>query len=256
MSCSPAALLSLLPVALLPVGAAARAVPPGADRSPAAAEHRVLVVRRAGPWRPDGFPAPHAACRRCAGRSSRTALLTGAAAAAVLLLAGGVVFAADLMHHAGRRPLALAATPPGGGSSSGSPLGTGSASPGSARKHDKSARAPDGQPDSRPGRATTRRPRPPRPPGAARRAQPVRVAQPVASPSPSPSRTPPPAPGTLTASATTVRLTQAAEGGPYTGSFTLTATGGPVHVQHHGLADRRRAVHLTGRGQAGRRARP
>ena len=65
---SPAALLSLLPVALLPVGLRRELVRLVADRSPVAAEHRDLVVRRAGPWRPDGFPAP-AACRRCAGRS-------------------------------------------------------------------------------------------------------------------------------------------------------------------------------------------
>ncbi len=66
---SPAALLSLLPVALLPVGLRRELFRLVADRSPVAAEHRDLVVRRAGPWRPDGFPAPPAACRRCAGRS-------------------------------------------------------------------------------------------------------------------------------------------------------------------------------------------
>ena len=55
---SPAALLSLLPVALLPVGLRRELFRLVADRSPVAAEHRDLVVRRAGPWRPDGFPAP------------------------------------------------------------------------------------------------------------------------------------------------------------------------------------------------------
>jgi RNA polymerase sigma factor (sigma-70 family) len=223
---SPAALLSLLPVALLPVGLRRELFRLVADRSPVGAEHRDLVVRRAGPWRPDGFPAPAGGLPPVRRTFSRTALLTGAAAAAVLLLAGGVVFAADLMHHGGSAPAALAATPSGGGGSSGSPLGTGSASPGSARKHDKSAAHSTASPTPAPGgtqpAATT--------PAAGRSAAPSPSASRSrsSSPSPSPSPTPPPSPGTLTASATTVRLTQAAEGGPYTGSFTLTATGGPV----------------------------
>ncbi len=223
---SPAALLSLLPVALLPVGLRRELFRLVADRSPVAAEHRDLVVRRAGPWRPDGFPAPAGGLPPVRRTFSRTALLTGAAAAAVLLLAGGVVFAADLMHHGGSAPAALAATPSGGGGSSGSPLGTGSGSPGSARKHDKSAPHSTASPTPAPGgtqpAATT--------PAAGRSAAPSPSASRSrsSSPSPSPSRKPPPSPGTLTASATTVRLTQAAEGGTYTGSFTLTATGGPV----------------------------
>jgi RNA polymerase sigma factor (sigma-70 family) len=220
---SPAALLSLLPVALLPVGLRRELFRLVSDRSPVAAEHRDLVVRRAGPWSPDGFPAPAGGLPPVRRTFSRTALLTGAAAAAVLLLAGGAVFAADLMHHGGTAPAALAATPSGGGGSSGSPLGTGSGSPGSARKHDKSAAHATASPSPSGGTqpATTT-------PAAGRSATPSPSASRSRSSSPSPSPTPAPSPGTLTASATTVRLTQAAEGGPYTGSFTLTATGGPV----------------------------
>jgi len=223
---SPAALLSLLPVALLPVGLRRELFRLVADRSPVAAEHRDLVVRRAGPWRPDGFPAPAGGLPPVRRTFSRTALITAAAAAAVLLLAGGAVFAADLLNHGGSAPAALAATPSGGGGSSGSPLGTGSATPGSARKHGKSAARSTASPAPAPGgtqsAATT--------PAAGRSATPTPSASRsrLSSPSPSPSPTPKPSPGTLTASATTVRLTQAAEGGPYTGSFTLTATGGPV----------------------------
>jgi RNA polymerase sigma factor (sigma-70 family) len=223
---SPAALLSLLPVALLPVGLRRELVRLVADRSPVAAEHRDLVVRRAGPWRPDGFPAPAGGLPPVRRTFSRTALLTGAAAAAVLLLAGGVVFAADLMHHGGSAPAALAATPSGGGGSSASPLGTGSGSPGSARKHDKSAAHSTASPTPAAGgtqpAATT--------PAAGRSATPSPSASRSrsSSPSPSPSPTPPPSPGTLTASTQEVQLTQATEGGPYTGSFTLTAVGGPV----------------------------
>src|SRR5262249_15128571 len=47
-----------------------------------------------------------------------------------------------------------------------------------------------------------------------------------ASPSPTPTPTPPP--GTLPARPTTIRLVQP-PGGAYTGSFVLTASGGPVH---------------------------
>ena len=221
---SPAALLSLLPVALLPVGLRRELVRLVADRSPVAAEHRDLVVRRAGPWRPDGFPAPAGGLPPVRRTFSRTALLTGAAAAAVLLLAGGVVFAADLMHHGGSAPAALAATPSGGGGSSGSPLGTGSGGPGGARKHDKSAAHATASPTPAAGgtqpAATT--------PATGRSAAPSPSASRSRSASPSASPTPPPSPGTLTALTQEVRLTQATEGGPYTGSFTLTAVGGPV----------------------------
>ena len=222
---SPAALLSLLPVALLPVGLRRELFRLVADRSPVAAEHRDLVVRRAGPWRPDGFPAPAGGLPPVRRTFSRTALLTGAAAVAVLVLGGGAVFAADLLGHSSPGPAALAATPSAGGSSSGSPLGSGSASPGAARKHDRSTPhsaastpAPGG---SQPAASS---------PAAARSATPSPSASRSrsASPSPSASPTPPPSPGTLTASASEVRLSQPAAGGPYTGSFTLTAVGGPV----------------------------
>jgi RNA polymerase sigma factor (sigma-70 family) len=223
---SPAALLSLLPVALLPVGLRRELFRLVADRSPVAAEHRDLVVQRGGPWRPDGFPAPAGGLPPVRRTFSRTALLTGAAAAAVLLLAGGAVFAADLLSHGGSAPAALAATPSGGGGSSGSPVGTGAGSPGSARKHDKSAGRSTASPTPALGgtqpAATT--------PAAGRGATPTPSASRSrsSSPSPSPSPTPKPSPGTLTASTQEVQLTEATEGGPYTGSFTLTAVGGPV----------------------------
>jgi RNA polymerase sigma factor (sigma-70 family) len=221
---SPAALLSLLPVALLPIGLRRELFRLVADRSPVAAEHRDLVVQRAGPMGPDGFPRPAGGLPPVRRTFSRTALLTGAAAVAVLLLGGGVVFAANLLGHSGPAPAALAATPSAAGSSSGGPLGTGSASPASTRKHDRSTAQPGvGTPAPVPGgsqpAATS--------PAASRSASPRPSASRSRSASPSPSPTPPAA-GTLTASATVVRLSQSAQGGPYTGSFTLTAVGGPV----------------------------
>ena len=55
---SPAALLSLLPVALLPVGLRRELFRLVSDRSPVAAEHRDLVVRLAWLRSPDGFLGP------------------------------------------------------------------------------------------------------------------------------------------------------------------------------------------------------
>jgi RNA polymerase sigma factor (sigma-70 family) len=224
---SPVALLSLLPVALLPLGLRRELFRLVADRSPVGAEHRDLVVRRAGPWRPDGFPAPAGGLPPVRRTFSRTALLTGAAAVAVLVLAGGAVFAADLLGHGGPGPAALAATPSGDGSSSGGPLGTGSASPGSTGKHDRSAphsaaSAPAPAPGGGQPAATS--------PATARSAtaSPSASRSRSSSPSPSASPTPPPSPGTLTPSTQLVVLTQASQGGPYAGSFTLTASGGPV----------------------------
>jgi len=221
---SPAALLSVLPVALLPVGLRRELFHLVADRSPVAAEHRQLVVRRAGPWSPDGFPAPAGGLPPVRRTFSRTALLTGAAAAAVLLLAGGGVFATRMLSHGSPAPAALAATPSGDGGSSGSPLGTGSASPGSGGKHSKSAKHPAASPTPATGgtqpAATT--------PAAGRSATPSPSPSRSRSSSPSPSPSPTPSPGTLTASTAEVILSQATEGGPYTGSFTLTASGGPV----------------------------
>jgi RNA polymerase sigma factor (sigma-70 family) len=221
---SPAALLSVLPVALLPAGLRRELFHLVADRSPVAAEHRQLVVRRAGPWGPDGFPVSAGGLAPVRRTFSRTALLTGAAAAAVLLLAGGGVFATRMLSHGSPAPAALAATPSGGGTSSSSPLATGSASTGSGGKHRKSAAHSTASPTPAPGgaqpAATT--------PAAARSATPSPSPSRSRSSSPSPSPSPTPSPGTLTASTQEVILSQATEGGPYTGSFTLTATGGPV----------------------------
>src|SRR5215469_8987355 len=63
-------------------------------------------------------------------------------------------------------------------------------------------------------------------------AQPTTTAVPAvhtsAPPPPKPSPSPTPAPGTLSVSPTVLRLAQSVLGGPYTGTFTLTAAGGPV----------------------------
>lgn len=62
----------------------------------------------------------------------------------------------------------------------------------------------------------------------AARSSPPTSSSPTARSSPPASPSPRPDPGTLTESPGIVRLTQSAAGGPYTGTFTLTAAGGPV----------------------------
>ncbi len=241
---SPAALLSPLPVALLPIGLRRELFRLAADPGAAATAHRDLVLQWAGPMRPDGFPEPAGLLIAARPGPSRAALLTGAAALALVMLGGGAVFAADLLHHHGEpSPAALAATP-GGGRLAGGPLAApGPASPGRGRKHGGPAArsaAPGGsQPAATPSPSVARRPTPS--PSAARSATPSPSVARSPTPSPSPSRSATPSPsrsrsaspsptphGTLTSSATQVKLSQAAAGGRYTGSFTLTAAGGPV----------------------------
>ena len=227
---SPAALLSLLPVALLPVGLRRELFRLVADRSPVAAEHRDLVLQRAGPWRPDGFPAPAGGLPPVRRTFSRTALLTGAAAVAVLLLGGGAVFAADLLGHSSPgRPRWPPPRP--------------AAAPALARwAPDRPARA---RPASTTGPPRARRPAP-RPrvlsqpaatsPAAARSATPSPSASRSrsASPSPSASPTPPPSPGTLTASTTRVALSSAGRRRPVLRVVHADRERRPGEVQPHG----------------------
>jgi len=255
---SPAALAGLLPVVLLPAGLRRELFRLAADPGPAATAHRDLVVRGAGPIRADGFPEPAGLPRADPSGPSRGALLTGAAALALVMLGGGAVFAADLLHHrSGPAPAALAATP-GRGSLPGTATATGAASPGQGRKNGRPAAhspastpapastqpattSPSASRRARPGpspsRSATPSPSPVRnatpSPSPSRSATPSPSPSRSATPSPSPSRSrsasPSPTPhGTLKASATQVKLSQAAKGGRYTGSFTLTAAGGPV----------------------------
>jgi RNA polymerase sigma factor (sigma-70 family) len=213
---SPAMLLSVFPVVMLPAGLRSRALRLVSDSQPAAASYRADVLRRAGPFGGDGFPGPAAGPPRL-GRGGSHLLTAAAAAALLLLLGGGALAAAHLLHPPGR----LAA----------GTLAAGSRTP---------PATPPATPPVTPALPLT--PTPPGPTRAAAKTPPPTVAPtlvtavpppasppgPVPTPTPKPTPKPPPKPGTLVSSAAVVRLAQAAPGGPYTGAFTLTAQGGPV----------------------------
>ncbi|HEY1620890.1 MAG TPA: zf-HC2 domain-containing protein, partial [Streptosporangiaceae bacterium] len=212
---SPAALFSVLPVAILPPGLRHQVLRLVSDVSADAASYRVQVSSRAEPFGPSGFPVQLSPMRPSGRGNRRLRFQLLAAAAALLLLCGGAAFVL-LGYWPGRAGDVAAAskvvvtTQPGSTASVGSAPAPASSSP--------ATRTP----------ATTA-PASPAPSGSV-------TAPASSSPSPSPSRTrtatptptPTPTPGTLSASPTYVRMTQPAAGGPYSGSFVLTASGGPV----------------------------
>ena len=196
---SPATLFSLLPLVTLPRGLRLRVLRLVSDRSPEAASYRDLVVRRAGRFGPAGFPiqVSHAGRRRQRGLRSHTAIL--AAAAALLVLGGGGGTTAYLLshrHHVLDRPSATVTVtvtaPP---SQNAVPVVLTPSASISAATSTSAAATPAAQAS----------------PSAS-----------GASPSPSPS------PGTLGVAPAEIRLTQSPFGGPYTGTFTMNAQGGPV----------------------------
>ncbi len=214
---SPAALFSVLPVAILPPGLRHQVLRLVSDVSADAVSHRVQVSSRAEPFGPSGFPVQLSPMRPAGRGSRRLRFQLLAAAAALLLLCGGAAVVL-LGYWPGRAGDVAAAskvvvtTPPG------------STAPAS------SAPAPATSKPATSAPATTA-PASPAPSVSATATAPA-----SSSPSPSPSRTrtatptptPTPTPGTLSASPTYVRMTQPATGGPYSGSFALTASGGPV----------------------------
>ena len=203
---SPAMLLSMLPVAMLPAGLRNQLFRLVADIGPAGSAYRAQVIRRAEPFGRSGFPKPLDPPHT--GHGLKTSAVGVAAAVAILAaIGGGVVFAADLVHHKPPPAGTLAAGPP---STTAPPSSGPATAPVTTRPVTSSAPATSAPP------AVTTLPAPPPPPPT------------TASPTPTPTPMPPPKPGTLTVSPTEVKLAQPAAGGPYTGTFTLTAQGGPV----------------------------
>jgi RNA polymerase sigma factor (sigma-70 family) len=213
---SPAMLLSALPVIFLPPGLRRQVLSLVADTSPEATRYRDLVAKRAGPFAASGFPLPVAHIRTF--RVPQRTILFAAAAAVLLIAAAGVAAAALL--HSGGGP---------GDASAHSAATTGSASPSA------SASAPGPAPSPKPKRART-------PAASPSATTPVQVVAPspttakTTPPKPTPTRTvkpsprpsPTQAPGTLAESPAEVRMTQDPTTGTYSGTFTLTASGGPV----------------------------
>jgi RNA polymerase sigma factor (sigma-70 family) len=198
---SPAMLFSMVPLVALPRGLRQQVLRLVSDSSPQAASYRDLVVGRAGRFGPAGFPVRASPAGRGHRRGLRSRALMFAAAAALIVAAGGGGTTAYLLsHHRHVRAVAgaivtltMTARPSQGGTPVlQTPVPSVSAA------------------------ATT-----------AATAQ----AAPTAPAAPGRSAAPPSAtvlPGTLTASQAYVRLQQSPLGGPYTGTFTLTAQGGLV----------------------------
>jgi RNA polymerase sigma factor (sigma-70 family) len=199
---SPAMLLSMLPVVMLPAGLRDQLFRLVADVGPAGSAYRARVIRRAEPFGGSGFPKPLDPPHPV----GRLKVYAVAGVAAVVLFAaigGGVVFAADIAHH----------SPPSASTLAGPP----STSSPPAVAPPSSSPPPSSAPASSAPPVVTTLPAPPPPPPPT-----------TATPTPKHTTKPPPKPGTLTASTNLVVLAQPAAGGPYTGTFTLTATGGPI----------------------------
>ena len=199
---SPAMLFGVLPLFTLPRGLRQHVLRLVSDNSPDAVRYRDMVVRQAAgsarrAFRSSSAPASHRRRRRL---HSHAAIL--AAAAALILLGGGGGTTAYLLSHqhhvrheaSATVTLTVTATP----SVTVAPVARSSAAPAAS-----SAAATSAAPTS----------------GSARS---------QSAPAPSPTISPIPSPGTLSVTPLYVRLTQSPLGGPYTGTFTITAEGGPV----------------------------
>ncbi len=215
---SPAMLLSMLPVAVLPAGLRSQLFRLVADVSPAASAYRARVAQRAEPFGASGFPRPVEPPAPVRGR--RDYALVGAAAVVVLLLVGGgSVFAADMLHHHTPPAGTLAAGPSAAPAPSLASPPTATATATASPAH-SSARPTSAPPTAFPAQLP-----PPPPPSPSRAPSPKPT--PTHSRPPTPTPTPTPT-GMLTEAPTPVVLAQSAAGGPYTGTFTLTAQGGQI----------------------------
>jgi RNA polymerase sigma factor (sigma-70 family) len=228
---SPAMLLSMLPMVALPLGLRDQVFRLLADNSPGGIGYRDLVVRRAEPFDRSGFPETIEPPGRMVGVRTLSAASTAAVVAAALLGVGTVV-TLDALHHKSAPPAISAAAGPT--TAPPAPLASGSdraSTPASTRHHSGGkvngpVTVAQPSPSPTPGPSLSQSVPPQNnQPGPTSSSKPPK---PTHTPSSPPPTSPPPTPGTLVASLGPVTLTQAASGGPYTGTFTLTAQGGPV----------------------------
>jgi len=240
---APAALFSLLPLAAVPPGLRERILRLCADDSPLSERYRQRVFKHARSFRRDGFPAPPAIPMSVRLRAARRGTLLAAPAAAALIVAVVVIVA---LAATGPSPSSTVA---GGNTTGRAPAGVPSLSATRSSTAPASSRPP--APSSHPAStqagpaqgsvtspattspATTAAPthtasRHATPAPSRTSAPPSPTPSPTLSPSPSPSPSPAPARGTLSVSVTSVSLTASADGGQASGTFALTAVGGPV----------------------------
>jgi RNA polymerase sigma factor (sigma-70 family) len=243
---SPAMLLSLLPVAMLPRGLRQQVFHLVSDDSPGSATYRARVAHRAEPFGPEGFPV-QVETPSVPRWQGNYALAAVAVIAALALLGGGGVLFADFVSHGGHPAAA----------------GSGATLPASAGPTDLVA-SPSAAPTATPSASPTPSPRPggtapfmtaPIPAVSTSPPAPVPVRPPPrrTTPPPTTATTPPPAPstvattpsggsssssapapGTLTVPNTVTLYpvvqgnSLAAVGAQWSGTFTMTATGGTV----------------------------
>jgi RNA polymerase sigma factor (sigma-70 family) len=225
---SPAMLLSMLPMVALPAGLREQVFRLIVDRSPAGVGYRDLVIRRAAPFGHSGFPRPIESPRRIYGVRTMAAAASVAILAAALL-GTGTVFVLEALHHKGTTPVSAATIGPTAGPE---PMASGSHQARAAAGNRHHAGSDNG--------GTVGNPHPSpevSQPGSGTGSGTGPGSNPTGNPQPTPSRhshtatpTPssaPPSPGTLTISPGPVTLASSS-GGAYTGTFTLTAQGGPV----------------------------
>jgi RNA polymerase sigma factor (sigma-70 family) len=220
---SPAMLLSAMPVVLLPPGLRRQVLGLVADFTPDARRYREAVARRAEPFGAAGFPV----AIRAAGRGRARTIAYAAAALLLLIGGGGIAAAAVLRHDTGSLDAAAHVSLTSPAASSPTPLPAGvfpaparSAASTPARPAASSAPAATLPPVRAPAAPATGTPKPGPTPTRPRSPSPHPVSPPPASP-------PPPSPGTLAVAPATLEL-QAPNGGEESGTFTLTANGGPV----------------------------
>jgi RNA polymerase sigma factor (sigma-70 family) len=210
---SPAALLSVLPLAVLPPDLRQQVLHLVSDSRPEAIGYRASVARRSEPFAETGFPVPlDPVAEPPAGHPVRNVALI--AAVALLVLGGSVSYillggrSHDTALHRPAPASPVVQTSPSASGSLTSPAGAASGS----------ATAPAGPSSSSPS------------PSASLTLPLLSTSPPPGqstSPTPNPSSsspTPTPTPGTLSESPSTVRLPDAGS----SATFTLTASGGPV----------------------------
>jgi hypothetical protein len=99
---TPASLLGVLPVAVLPAALRHQVLSLLADSSPAAVARRLAIGQRLGPVGPSGFPRPISppSSLRLAGQHVRA----GAAAGGAIIVGGALIGGVVLHHHSGQGP--------------------------------------------------------------------------------------------------------------------------------------------------------
>ena len=212
---SPVALLSVLPVAVLPAALRLQVLGLLADGSPGAVAQRLAVGQRAGTLGPGGFPRPlNPPSPVRLHHVTHTALMRGGAAAGGAAIVGGVLVGGGLLHHRGPSgspgaagPLPATSAPSAAGRSAAPPSGGGGAGEGATSPGPQVLRTATAAASTAPAGSPT---------------APATAASPAISAVVA---------GSLTVSPASLGL-KLSLSGVWSGTLTLTAHGGPVSAYH------------------------